>query len=134
MYTASTVRGRLTGGDLAPAFKAEGRTTHLDVAAELSRLVKRLVAARGEVEREFGVRGALGASPRRVLGLVAGQGMTLAIGGVVIGVVGAFAVMRVMESLLYGVRTTDPLTFASENRDALTCTHAPSIAWAAGAG
>jgi ABC-type antimicrobial peptide transport system permease subunit len=62
--------------------------------------------------REIGVRVALGATPRSVLGLVVGQGMTLAIIGVVAGVAGALVLTRVMAAVLYEVRATDPATFA----------------------
>jgi len=46
------------------------------------------------------------------LRLVLGQGLSLALTGVIIGLCGAFALTRVMESLLYHVRATDPATFA----------------------
>ncbi|MGA7626497.1 MAG: ABC transporter permease [Candidatus Acidiferrales bacterium] len=61
---------------------------------------------------EFGIRVALGASPSDVLRLVIRQGMTLAILGSAIGMVGALALSRLMVSLLYGIKPTDPATFA----------------------
>jgi predicted permease len=61
---------------------------------------------------EIGLRMALGAQPRQVLGLVLRQGMLLAIIGAVVGVVVALPVARLASGLLYGVSATDPLTYA----------------------
>jgi len=60
---------------------------------------------------ELGIRLALGAQTVDVLKLVTVQGMKLAFIGVVFGLLGAFAVTRLMKSLLFEVGTTDPLTF-----------------------
>ncbi len=62
--------------------------------------------------REFGVRVALGATPRDVLRMVLGQGMRTILIGVAIGIVGSFALTQTVKSLLFGVTATDPLTFA----------------------
>jgi len=72
-----------------------------------------LAFAVSQRRQEIGVRVALGAPPRSVLGLVVGQGMTLALVGVAAGVAGAFALTRVMAAVLYEVRATDPATFAT---------------------
>ena len=72
-----------------------------------------LAYAVSQRRQEIGVRVALGASPRSVLGLVVGQGMGLAVVGVVAGIAGALALTRLMASVLYEVRATDPATFAT---------------------
>jgi len=58
--------------------------------------------------REIGVRIALGAHARRVFALVLRQGMMLAGIGVLLGLVGALAFTRVLQSLLFGISATDP--------------------------
>ncbi len=63
--------------------------------------------------REIGIRLALGATPRGILGLVVRQGMRLTLAGVGIGLLGAFAITRLMSSLLFGVGTMDPFTFGA---------------------
>jgi putative ABC transport system permease protein len=63
--------------------------------------------------RELGIRLALGAAPRDLLMLVVRQGMSVAAVGLIIGLAGAFILTRFMRALLFGVRATDPLTFAA---------------------
>jgi ABC-type antimicrobial peptide transport system permease subunit len=61
---------------------------------------------------EIGIRMALGAERRKVLSLVLGQGLKLAAVGTTIGLLASLGVMRLLSSLLYGVKPTDPLAFA----------------------
>jgi putative ABC transport system permease protein len=63
--------------------------------------------------REIGVRVALGARSRDVLTMILGQGLRTVLMGVAIGLAGSFALTRILESLLFGVTATDPLTFAA---------------------
>jgi predicted permease len=63
--------------------------------------------------REFGIRMALGASAGDVVGMVIRHGVRLAALGLAFGVAGALGITRLMTTMLYGVRPTDPLVFAS---------------------
>ena len=64
-------------------------------------------------QREIGVRMALGAQRRDVLGLVIRHGMKLAVLGIAIGLFGSFVLTRVLQNLLYEVKPGDPLTFVA---------------------
>ena len=60
---------------------------------------------------EIGVRMALGARPEDVFKMIVGRGMLLALPGMAAGIAGAFALTRVLSSLLFGISPTDPVTF-----------------------
>jgi predicted permease len=63
--------------------------------------------------REIGIRMALGARPADALSLIVGQGMRLALAGVIAGLVISLLLARTLTSLLYGVRPADPVTLLS---------------------
>ncbi len=63
--------------------------------------------------REIGIRIAIGATRRSVMGLVFGQGMKWAASGILVGLTGAFATVRLMSTLLFGIPAHDPVTFAT---------------------
>jgi putative ABC transport system permease protein len=61
--------------------------------------------------REIGIRMALGASARTVVGMVVGRGLALTLAAIAIGLAGAAALTRTLSTLLFGVGPLDPLTF-----------------------
>jgi predicted permease len=65
-----------------------------------------------ERRQEIGIRMALGAQPGNVLLLIIAQGLRPTVVGIAIGLAGAWGLTRLMNNLLYGVRPTDPITFA----------------------
>jgi len=66
----------------------------------------------GQRIHEIGIRMALGASPGDVRRMILGQGLKLAFLGVALGLAASFALTRLMRTLLYETKTTDPITFA----------------------
>jgi ABC-type antimicrobial peptide transport system permease subunit len=93
-------------------------TTSLLGGLSLTALILAIVGIYGviaysvaERTQEMGIRLALGAARGDIFRLVLRQGLALASAGIVIGLAGALALTRLMESLLYHVSVTDPLTF-----------------------
>jgi predicted permease len=110
-----TMNDRLSDVVAQPRFQALllglfGLMTLIMVSAGIYAVVSYSVTQRAH---EIGVRMALGAQPHDVLWLVIGQGMKQVLIGLAIGLAGALALTRVMKGLLFGVSTTDPLTFAA---------------------
>ncbi|HEY4130318.1 MAG TPA: FtsX-like permease family protein, partial [Gemmatimonadaceae bacterium] len=66
-----------------------------------------------ERRREIGIRVALGASAAGIVRLVLRQGLTLTVAGIAVGVIGALALARLTQSLLFGVSPSDPTTYLS---------------------
>jgi putative ABC transport system permease protein len=114
VYNVKTMDDYLAASVAAPRFN----TTLLAIFATVA-LVLTVVGLYGVMSysvaqrtNEIGIRMALGAQTRDVLSLIVKQGFKLVLIGLVIGLVGAFALMRVISSLLFGVTTKDPFTFA----------------------
>jgi putative ABC transport system permease protein len=115
IYNVKTMQDYLAASVAAPRFN----TTLLGIFA-LVALVLTIVGLYGVMSysvaqrtNEIGIRMALGAQTRDVLRLIVSQGFKLVLLGLAIGLVGALALMRVLASLLFGVTTKDPLTFAT---------------------
>jgi predicted permease len=129
---APSIRAELQRLDkYVPLFNVTTFPAHLRMRASLDRTVVVLLSAFGGIAlvlaaigiygvvaysvgqrtREIGIRLALGAPRNHLLGLVLQQGLKLAAAGVVIGLGGAFALTRLLRSLLFEVSPTDPVTF-----------------------
>jgi putative ABC transport system permease protein len=63
--------------------------------------------------REIGIRMALGAQRQNILGLIVGQGARMALAGVALGSITSFALTRLLASMLFEVKPSDPLVFVA---------------------
>jgi ABC-type antimicrobial peptide transport system permease subunit len=106
VVAASMATPRLTGFLLG----AFGGVALALAAVGIYGLLSYLVSQR---RQEIGIRVAVGADRGQVLRMILRQGVTLAVAGGAVGVAAAFALTRWMEALLYEVRPTDPVTFAT---------------------
>jgi ABC-type antimicrobial peptide transport system permease subunit len=73
-------------------------------------ITARAVARRA---KELGIRSALGAQRGSLVALVLREGLTVAVSGVAIGLIGTFWTSRVLQPFLYGIQTWDPLTYGA---------------------
>ena len=113
MFGVKTMDEYLSASVAAPRFS----TTLLSIFAAVA-LVLTLVGLYGVMSysvaqrtNEIGIRLALGATSRDVVLMIVKQGSTLILIGLAIGLAGAFALTRLIESLLFGVKANDPITF-----------------------
>src|SRR5881296_1730817 len=112
IHTMSEIRNR----NLAPArlnLGLLGGFAALALILAIIGLYGLLAFTVAQRQREIGIRMALGAQRFDVLNLVVGQGMRLLLAGVVIGLLGSFALTRVLASVLFKVEPADPLTFGA---------------------
>lgn len=115
LFATGSLEGELSDTLAQPRFRAVLLAGFALIALVLASIGIYGVTAHAVHQRtqEVGVRMALGAQRRDVLLLVLRQHVKPALAGVVLGLIGAFALARFLESMVYGVRATDPLTFAA---------------------
>ncbi len=108
-----TMNDRIAGSITAPRFYSVLLSTFAVVAFLLaaSGIYGSMLYSVGQRQRELGIRLALGARRNDLVRMVVGKGLLLTTTGVAIGLAGAVAVSRALESFVFGVSTTDPLTF-----------------------
>jgi len=111
----STMEQALSENIAAPRFRTLllGIFAGLAVCLALAGVYGVMSYVVGQRANEIGLRMALGASPGEILRLVLRQAMVLAGAGIVIGFAGAAAVTRLLTSMLFGVKPTDPATYAA---------------------
>jgi putative ABC transport system permease protein len=114
-YNSKTVESYLAGTIAAPRFNTFLLTIFAGLALLLTAIGLYGVISYSVAQRthEIGIRMALGAEPSHMLRLVIGQGLRIALVGVGLGLVAAIALTRFLSSLLFGVTSSDPLSFAS---------------------
>jgi predicted permease len=113
LYRVNTLQSQVSNTLSQPRFRAVLLAGFAVIALALATIGIYGVTAHAVNQRrhEVGVRMALGASAREVLALILKQHLRPAVVGVVLGIAGAVALARFLESLVYGVGASDPLTF-----------------------
>lgn len=111
----STMSEALAQSLSLPRFRSLLMTVFAAVALLLAAIGIYGVIAYSVAQRtqEIGVRMALGANRSKVLNLIVGQGSRLAVIGIVLGLAASFALSSVLQKMLYGITTSDTITFAS---------------------
>ncbi len=115
VFNVKTMEEYISATVAAPRFNATLLVIFASVALVLTIVGLYGVMSYSVAQRtnEIGIRMALGAQTGDVLRLIVSQGFKLVLVGLGIGLVGAFALTRVISSLLFGVTTKDPITFAA---------------------
>jgi putative ABC transport system permease protein len=115
VFSVKTMEEYISSSVAAPRFN----TTLLSIFAAVA-LVLTIIGLYGVMSysvaqrtNEIGIRMALGAQTRDVLGLIVKDGMKLVLLGLVLGISGALALTRLLSTLLFGVTTRDPVTFVA---------------------
>ncbi|HJZ98417.1 MAG TPA: ABC transporter permease [Candidatus Solibacter sp.] len=109
----TTMDARLAGTVTSPRFRGVllGVFAALAVCLAMAGVYGVMAYIVTQRTAEIGLRMALGAGRSVIVGLILSRGFQLAGAGVVIGLIGAFLASRLLETMLYGVTTLDPLTF-----------------------
>jgi putative ABC transport system permease protein len=115
MFNTKTMDEYLASSVAAPRFNTTLLSIFAGVALVLTIVVLYGVMSYSVAQRtnEIGIRLALGAQTSDVLALIVRQGVKLIMVGLIVGLAGAYALMRVMSGLLFGVKDRDPITFAA---------------------
>jgi predicted permease len=115
VYDVQTLRGYIAEVTASQRFATQLLGVFAALAALLSAigLYGTIAYTVSQRDREFGIRMALGAHPRELLGLVVKQGLSVAALGIALGVSAALGLSRVLSSLLYDVSPADPPTYAA---------------------